>query len=254
MSIFNNYFYHEMTRKYQIVFGSLFQDMQVRRLNSDNTKSKVLGVSVVQSSKEKFIQRLLGDVDQTYDGDDVGRRRTAITLPSIGYEMTDMSYDGSRKVAKTNYIRHRNNKTDSAHHTYVPAPYNLTFEVNIATATKSDMLQIIEQILPGFQPDFNITIIGIEGIEYDVPIDFNGISSTDSYEGSFEERRQIIWTLGFTMKAFYFAPVSKRTIILDVNASVHRLFEDLDMDNAELIETFTASKDDLIGQWEESDD
>lgn len=252
MSVFKNYFFHDLTRKYQLVFGTLFKDMEIKRYKSNGKVDKIFTVPVINSPKEKFVQRLIGDVDPDTDGENMTRRRTAMAIPAISYEMTDIAYDSSRKVGKNHYLRLKPGE-DGANRIYTPAPYTLTFEVHIITRTQDEMYQIIEQIIPAFQPDVNITVKGIDGANYDVPINFTGLFRTDSYDGTFDARRQILWTLNFTMKAFYFAPLEQKKIILDVTADVFRMNGE-DLDEATLIETFHVDKDDLIGKWIDADD
>lgn len=252
MSLFKNYFYHDLTRKYNLIFGSLFQDIEVKRFEADGKVKSMITVPLIHSPKEKFIQRILGDRDP--DGDDNveqrgDRRRIALSLPMIAYEMVDMQYDGTRKVAKNSHFRLRPPATtDISDALYTPAPYTLTFEVNIAAKSQSEMLQIIEQIIPAFTPDVNITLKGIPNMDYDVPITFIGLFRNDTYLGSFEDRRQLMWTLNFTMKAFYFTPLNRKSIILNVNSPVFDMIDD-DLSNAVLIETFNASEEKLIGEW-----
>lgn len=257
MSLFTNYFYHDLTRKYQLVFGSIFQGIQVKRLKDSGEVKSIQAVPVIHSPKEKFIQRLEGDIDpdKLDDGSYAHpRRRVSTQLPIIAYEMVDMQYDGARKVSKNNYIRiKRDASSDLSTKIYTPCPYILTFEVNIAAKTQSDMLQILEQLLPAFTPDVNITVKGIEDVEYDVPITFQGLFRNDTYDGPFEDRRQLIWTLNFTMKAFYFTPINKKKIILNVNAPIYHLQDGDDMDTAALIQTFNADESDLIGKWTQGD-
>ena len=258
MSLFKNYFFHDLTRKYNLIFGSLFQDIEVKRFEADGTVKSMITVPLIHSPKEKFIQRILGDRDP--DGDDSAeqrgdRRRIALSLPMIAYEMVDMQYDGVRKIAKSNYMRiRREDSSNLSDKIYSPCPYILTFEVNIASKTQADMLQIIEQLLPAFTPDVNITLKGITDVEYDVPITFQGLFRNDTYDGSFEDRRQLIWTLNFTMKAFYFTPINRKNIILNVNAPIYHIKDDDDLAKSQLIETFYADETDLIGRWEESDE
>ena len=258
MSVFKNYFFHDLTRKYQLVFGSLFQDIQIKRMDESGKALNMITVPIIHSPKEKFIQRLEGDIEpENYETLEKGgtRRRTALSLPIIAYEMVDLQYDGQRKIAKNQYIRSRLAVTDDlSNKLYTPAPYILTYEVNIVTKTQNEMLQIIEQIIPAFTPDVNITLKGIPGVEFDVPITFTGVFRNDTYTGAFEERRQIMWTLNFTMKSYYFTPLDKKKIILNVTAPIFHLKDSDDLEAAELIETFTASESDLIGQWTESDD
>ena len=258
MSVFKDYFFHDLTRKYQLVFGSLFQDIQIKRLDDKGKVLNMLTVPTLHSPKEKFIQRLEGDVEpEDYETIENGgaRRRTALSLPIIAYEMVDLQYDGSRKIAKNQYLRTKlPTNIDLSNKLYTPTPYILTFEVNVVTKTQNEMLQIIEQLIPAFTPDVNITLKGIPGVEYDVPITFTGVFRNDTYTGAFEERRQIMWTLNFTMKAFYFTPITKKKIILNVNAPIFHLKDSDDLEAAELIETFTANENDLIGQWTDRDD
>lgn len=253
MSLFKNYFFHDLTRKYNLIFGSLFQDIEVKRFEADGRVKSMITVPLIHSPKEKFIQRIIGDRDP--DGDDNSaeqrgdRRRVALSLPMIAYEMVDMQYDGSRKVAKNQHFRLRPpSTTDISDALYTPAPYTLTFEVNIAAKSQSEMLQIIEQIIPAFTPDVNITLKGIPNMDYDVPITFIGLFRNDTYLGHFEDRRQLMWTLNFTMKAFYFTPLNRKNIILNVNSPIFDMIDD-DLSNAELIETFNANEFDLIGEW-----
>ena len=256
MSLFKNYFYHDLTRKYNLIFGSLFQDIEVKRFEADGTVKSMITVPLIHSPKEKFIQRIIGDRDP--DGDDSAeqrgdRRRIALSLPMIAYEMVDMQYDGSRKVAKNQHFRLRPPAvSDMSDALYTPAPYTLTFEVNIAAKSQSEMLQIIEQIVPAFTPDVNITLKGIPNMDYDVPITFIGLFRNDTYLGHFEDRRQLMWTLNFTMKAFYFTPLNRKNIILNVNAPIFDMIDD-DLSNAELIETFNANESDLIGEWTDNE-
>lgn len=253
MSLFKNYFFHDLTRKYNLIFGSLFQDIEVKRFEADGRVKSMITVPLIHSPKEKFIQRIIGDRDPDSDDNSAeqrgDRRRVALSLPMIAYEMVDMQYDGSRKVAKNQHFRLRPpSTTDISDALYTPAPYTLTFEVNIAAKSQTEMLQIIEQIIPAFTPDVNITLKGIPNMDYDVPITFIGLFRNDTYLGHFEDRRQLMWTLNFTMKAFYFTPLNRKNIILNVNSPIFDMIDD-DLSNAELIETFNANESDLIGEW-----
>lgn len=255
MSVFKNYFFHDMTKKYQYAFGSLFRDLEIKRKKEDGTVDKMFTVPIINVPKEKFIQRLIGDIDPDTDGETLTRRRPAAIVPAIAYEMTDIAYDSTRKVSKNNYIRFKDtNSTErNVQKVYTPAPYTLTFEVHIVTKTQDEMHQIIEQIIPAFQPDVNITIKGLDGAQYDVPVNFTGLFRTDNYDGDFSQRRQIHWTLNFTMKAFYFAPTEKRAIILDVTADVFNM-NSSNLNESNLIETFHADEEDLIGKWNNLND
>jgi len=93
----------------------------------------------------------------------------------------------------------------------------------IATKNIDDGLQIIEQIIPFFTPEFTITFETIDGVDEktDMPIVLNGVTTEDNYEGNMEEDRMIIHTLTFTAKVFLAGPVKRsgviRTAIVDIN-------------------------------------
>lgn len=257
MSLFKGHFFYDLTRKYQLVFGSMFSDIEVKLNKKDGTVKDIYTVPVIHSPKEKFIQRLQGDVDPT-DADDgiASRRRVAMTLPMIAYEMVDMQYDGTRKLAKNQYIRiNENSGTGTADKVYTPCPYTLTFEVNIVSKTQIEMMQIIEQIIPAFNPDVNISIKGISGNDFDVPITFIGLFRNDTFLGLTDERRQLMWTLNFTMKSLYFTPMPNKKIILNVNTPIYDMSESDDLINAELLETFKADAlTNPNGAWEIEDE
>lgn len=257
MSLFKGHFFYDLTRKYQLVFGSMFSDIEVKLNNSDGTVKDLYTVPVIHSPKEKFIQRLQSDFDP-HDKDDgiASRRRVAMNVPMIAYEMVDMQYDGTRKLAKNQYIRiNENLDTKTASKVYTPCPYTLTFEVNIVSKTQVEMMQIIEQIIPAFNPDVNISIKGISGNDFDVPITFIGLFRNDTFLGLADERRQLMWTLNFTMKSLYFTPMPQKKIILDVSTPIYHMNDTDDLVNAELLETFKADAFiDPDGRWEIEDE
>lgn len=248
MAIFKNYFYHDLTRKYQLTFGSLFQDLQVKRWHEDGRVKDMIGLSVLHAPKEKFIYRLTEDIDKS-NTSNKGRRRTAMTVPALSYEMTDMAYDGQRKISKNMYMKRQNENITLGDKVYTPVPYTLTFEVNIVAGTQSEMNQIIEQIIPGFQPDYTVTVKALDNIIFDIPITFTGLFRNDNWSGAIEARREIMYTLNFTMKTYYFSPINSRAIILDVTADIFNL--ENDESRPTLIERFTAhGLDEKTGEWE----
>jgi len=190
-----NYFYHSIIRKTVVAFGTLFNNIEIRRQN------EVMKVPLAYGPTDKFLARLNQNPDPT-------NKRVQITLPRISFEMTNIDYDPSRKVAPTNKIKIPNADDDSKT-AYMPVPYNLEFELGIIAKSQDDSLQIIEQILPYFQPHFNLSIKLIEDINEirDIPITLNNISYEDSYEGEFATRRALIYTLKFTAKTYLYGPV-----------------------------------------------
>jgi hypothetical protein len=133
----------------------------------------------------------------------------------MGFEMLSIAYDPMRRVSLVQQNRAVNNTTTTLNAQYAPTPYNIDINLYAYTKNQDDGLQIIEQILPYFNPDFNLSLNAIPalGIKNDLPVLLNSISYEDEYEGDFSQRRAIVWTLNFTLKLNYFGPVNKQGII-----------------------------------------
>lgn len=192
-----------------MAFGSLFTDLQVVRLNKDGTENHRITVPVMFSPREKFIRRLEEDYSS--------KKQSALTLPRIAFELLSLNYDPQRKLQKMRKFTTDPASGDmSKSMVFMPVPYDLLYSVNVVTKTQDEMLQIIEQIMPGFTPDMNITIKGLTGpdTEWDVPISMMDVQPSDSYDGAMGERRQILWTMTFMLKGYFFGPTGTNSIIL----------------------------------------
>jgi len=134
-----------------------------------------------------------------------------MSLPRMSFEFIGLTYDPARKISTTQKFSVKD-PTDGSEvkKTYVPVPYNMQFELSIMTKLNDDMLQIIEQILPYFQPAYNLTVELVESIKEkrDVPVVLENITMQDDYEGDFTSRRVLLYTLRFTAKTYLFGPVS----------------------------------------------
>ena len=194
------YFYHEILRKTVIGFGTLFNNINVRHKDTSGTNFSVLKVPLAYGPMQKFLAR----IQQQPDLD----RETAITLPRLSFEMQGLQYDPTRKtgIAQTFLTKNGTN----AKKVYMPVPYNVGFELSIMAKLSDDALQILEQFVPYFQPSFNITVnlISSIGEKKDIPIVLESINYSDQYEGGFDSRRIIIYTLSFTAKTYLFGPVA----------------------------------------------
>ena len=194
------YFYHEILRKTVIGFGTLFNNINIRHKDASGTTFSTLKVPLAYGPMQKFLAR----IQQQPDLD----RETAITLPRLSFEMQGLQYDPTRKtgIAQTFLTKNGTN----AKKVYMPVPYNVSFELSIMAKLSDDALQILEQILPYFQPSFNITVnlISSIGEKKDIPIVLESINYSDQYEGGFESRRTIVYTLSFTAKTYLFGPVA----------------------------------------------
>jgi hypothetical protein len=204
------YFYHEILRKTIISFGTLFNDITIQRVNSEGEIFSLLQVPLAYSSTQKFLARLEQSPDLN--------KPVQISLPRMSFEFIGLYYDSQRKVTTTQFFVTKDKNNNEFRRAYMPVPYNMDFELSIFTKTNDDMLQIIEQILPYFQPHFTLTVdlVSSIGEKRDVPIILNSISMDDSYEGNFDTRRALIYTLKFTAKTYLFGPISTEDVSKDI--------------------------------------
>lgn len=212
--MFNNrYFYHEHVRKAIVSFGTLFNNIRIRRTNSTDEVTQSVVVPLSYAPKQKFIDRIREVPDL-----ETGRATFAITLPRIGFEITNFSYDASRKLAITQNVRAVDTSGTSntnVRYSFISTPYNMGIGLSVFAKNQDDGLQIIEQILPYFNPDFNVTINEIPalGVKRDLQIILDGIEYQDEWEGSFEKRLSVMWNLNFTIKMNFFGYVQDANLI-----------------------------------------
>ena len=197
------YFYHEILRKTVISFGTVFNDIHVRHQDNTGKDLNDIKVPVSYGPRQKFLARIQQQAELN--------KATQITLPRISFEMNSITYDPSRKSGITQTFKAQDG--DKFKKVFMPVPYNIGFELNILTKTQDDSLQILEQILPFFQPGFTLTIDLVKqiGEKRDVPLVLQDISFTDDYEGDFDTRRALIYTLNFTAKTYMFGPIADST-------------------------------------------
>ena len=214
-------FYHETIRSVVVAFGTVFNNIQLVRKDNDGKIQQTLKVPLAYGSRQKFLVRLAEDPDLT--------KKIAVTLPRIGFEISNLTYDPTRKlnrVQKFKKVKGDNaNRLDTQ---YMPVPYNIGFELYILSKQSDDALQIVEQILPFFQPDYTLTINDMTdmGIKRDVPIILNSISYEDDYDGDFAERRSLIYTLDFTAKFYLYGPVTSSSVIKTVQVDQYADIKD----------------------------
>tara|TARA_B100001094_G_scaffold327296_1_gene385227 strand:+ start:90079 stop:91092 length:1014 start_codon:yes stop_codon:yes gene_type:complete len=205
-----DYFYHEILRKTIIGFGTLFNDIIIKTTNSAGEVTSTEKVPLAYAPQQKFLARL----EQSEDLN----KATQITLPRMSFEFTGLQYDSSRKVTTTQkFVSPSPTGDGTIKKSFMPVPYNMEFELNIYAKLNDDALQIVEQILPYFQPSYNLTITLVSDIneKRDIPIILEGISIDDQYEGNFDNRRALIYTIRFSAKTYLFGPVAR-----DVSANI----------------------------------
>jgi hypothetical protein len=205
--MFGSQFYHQSIRKYVIMFGNMFNDIVVRRLDTNGVSLQSVAVPLAYGPKEKFLVRITQDpnLDQ----------QVAIQLPRMGFEMTTLAYDGQRRLAGTSRnvkVVDDKNKLDF---TYMPVPYDLNFNLYAYVRNADDGAQIMEQIVPYFGPEWTnqVRLIPEMSLIQDVPTILNTVSVEDTYEGDFNTRRALIYTFDFTVKGYFYGPVRRQGII-----------------------------------------
>lgn len=199
-----NYFYHKTISKTVIAFGTLFNNIQIRHNDENDNPISVLKVPLAYGPIQKFLAR----VEQNASGD----RKIALTLPRMSFEMTSIDYDPTRKGSVIQTFKASKVEDGKAvNKIFMPVPYNIGFELNILGKLQDDVLQIVEQILPYFQPSFNVTVNLIPeiGEKRDIPIVLNRIGFRDDYEDNFNTRRLLYYTLNFTAKTYLFNEVAE---------------------------------------------
>ena len=205
-----NTFYHETMRKCVVGFGTLFNDIHITRKDGSGNTIQSMKVPLAYGAKQKFLTRLTEDPSLT--------KTVAITLPRIGFEIGQIAYDSTRKLNKIQKVKKAGSAGNKVDTQYMPVPYNIDFELYAMSKNSDDALQIVEQILPYFQPDYTITINDIVQMssKRDVPIVLTGISYEDNYAGEWTERRAIIYTMSFTAKCYLYGPVISGQVVTKV--------------------------------------
>ena len=206
-------FYHESIRKIVVSFGTIFNDIHLVRKDNDGDITQTMKVPLAYGPRQKFLVRLQDDPD-------LGKQ-VAVTLPRIGFEITGLNYDASRKLNRVQQFKKvKGNTTKQLDAQYMPVPYNINFGLYILSKQSDDALQIVEQILPYFQPDYTITMNDMPdmGIKRDVPIVLTNVGYEDNYQGDFTARRSIIYSLDFTAKFYLYGPVTSSKVIKTAQA------------------------------------
>ncbi len=205
--MFGTYFYHQTSRKMVVAFGSLFNNIEVRRTDSSDAVTEIIKIPLSYGPKDKMLTRISADPNLN--------PKVALTVPRMGFELLSMTYDGVRKL-NTMGRNVKKGTTSGLKKQYNPVPYNWDFSLYIFVKNAEDGTQILEQILPFFTPDFTVTMTIISGmsVKHDIPLVLNSVTSEDTYEGDFATRRSIIWTLSFIMKGFLYPDVSDNAKII----------------------------------------
>jgi len=210
-----NHFYNATTRKYVALFGTLFNEISITRDDENGVEQQKMIVPIAYGPAQKFLSRITEDPNLD--------RPFAMTLPRMAFEINGMVFDPTRKLPSTQKIRKIDPESNDARgHIWSATPYNIDFSLFVMTKYSEDAVKIVEQIVPFFMPEWTTTVKLIDGLEpLDIPLVLSSVSNEELYEGNYEERRAVLWTLNFTMKCWYFGPERQRKVIKFVESSMH---------------------------------
>lgn len=216
--MFGQKFYNGVIRKYVIYFGTLFNDIEIDRVDSTGAVVQQIKVPIAYGPKEKYLARIEA-VGENLD------RKVAVRVPTMSFEMTGFQYAPERRLnPNKSILRVNSSEANALNSVSTPTPFDITFQLAIFIRNAEDGVRILEQILPYFTPEFTASLKILDDLDYsvDVPVVFNGLSTEDIYEGGFDTRRVLIHTLDFTMKAYVFGPISnKKGIIKTANSQFY---------------------------------
>jgi hypothetical protein len=217
--MFGGHFYHASIRRTIAAFGSIFNDIKILRVDGDGEVKNITRVPLAYGPRQKFLARL-ADTGSFKDTVNV-----AMKLPRMSFQIGTITYDAAAQVNKMNQVRYGTITNGKQNAVYTHTPYKMSIELNIMAKNQDDALQILEQILPYFQPDYTITIKEVPaiGLKTDVPVVLSGVTMTDEYEGNFVDRRVIIYTLSFDLRVRFYGPVREKQVILTSSVDVNSL-------------------------------
>lgn len=225
------HWYFGLIRKYVATFGTLFNDITIRRYDEDDEISHVIKVPLAYSQKDKLMVRLTQDPDLD--------KEAAIILPRMGFEMGSPYYDGDRKLKSVGKSAFATDNANKFNRLFNPVPYNIPFHLYVYVKNTEDGTKIIEQILPMFKPEFTVTIniLPEVGLQMDIPIELRNTVFTELNEGAFKDRRVIMWQLDFELKGYFYGPIQEKPIIKFVNTTFYAAMnytDDIDVSNTDL--------------------
>lgn len=218
--MFGTYFYNQTIRKSVALFGTMFNNLHIMRTAANGDGVSTIKVPLSYAPKRKYLDRLLENPDLDND------TKVAVKLPRMSFEIVSIAYDPARQLAKTNNVNLVGTAATNRMKIYTPAPYNIGFQLNIYAKSHDDALQVVEQIIPFFSPQYTVTIkplIDYPSIKEDVPLVLNNISFSDDFEGAIESRRTIIYTLDFEMKISFYGGASAGNIVRKAIIDIHQI-------------------------------
>ncbi len=212
------YFYHEKIRKCVAIFGRLFNNIYVLRKDASGNVISQVKVPLAYAPRRKYLERILESPDLSSD------TQVAIKLPRMSFEIVTFLYDTTRQLTKTSNFMTSGTANTNRQKFFSPVPYTINFQLNIYAKSQDDALQVVEQIIPYFNPQYSLTIkpfpTEYPSFKEDIPIIIQGLSFQDDFEGAVEARRTIIYTLDFEMKVSFHGPITTSSIIRQADAAL----------------------------------
>ena len=219
--MFSGYFYHERIRKSVAIFGRLFNNIYVIRKNASGGVLNQLKVPLAYAPRMKYLERIRENPSLE------NNTQVAIKLPRMSFEITDINYDLTRQLTKVSNFNTKGVSIEKRQKFYSPVPYNIGFQLNVYAKNQDDALQIVEQILPTFNPQYTVSIYPFKDIYpnfvEDVPIAITGVTFSDDFEGPLETRRTIIYALNFEMKVQFYGDIENKNIIRRSDAYLYNM-------------------------------
>lgn len=210
-------YYHSLIKKYVVVFGTLFNQIKIQRFDAQNNVTQNIRVPIAYGPKEKFLARI--------EANPTGIASQSIMLPRISFELTGLQYAPDRKLQTTivNYTANNVSGRSVYKKVYQPVPYDLQFTLSVIARTTEDATKIVEQILPYFTPEWTVSARLLEDYDLvvDLPVILNSVNIDDNYESDFKTRRTLVYTLVFTLKGYFYGPVTQAKIIKYSTVQLH---------------------------------
>lgn len=215
----SDHFYHASIRRTIAAFGTIFNDIKVVRTDSQGEVVNITRVPLAYGPKQKFLARV-----EAWNPNDA---QIGIKLPRMAFEITSLAYDAQAQVNRMNQIVNGSITDGTRQTVYTQTPYKIGIDLSVLAKNQDDALQVVEQILPYFQPEYTITIKDIPdfngGLKTDIPIVLSGVNFQDDYEGDFLTRRAIVYTLSFELRVRFYGPIQEKSVIYQSSVDINNL-------------------------------
>lgn len=234
----SDHFYHAQIRRMVSAFGTMFNNIEIQKQDANGNLLQKIKVPLSYGPRQKYLAR----IQERTSLDDT---KLGIKMPRMSFEITSLSYDSSIAINKNNIIKASTDDPSVYKSVRGPIPYRMGIQLNILARNQDDALQVLEQILPYFQPDYTLTINDVPelGIKGDSPIVLQSVVMNDDYEGDFETRRAIVYTLDFETRVRFYTGVADRGVITSASADLN---VDIPVDTYGFIEEVTAEGDPTV--------